>query len=140
MYPYRYLVSLRIWHPTINPDSITRKLGMQPFRKRMVGEQRSTPKGNTLQGINKDTYWTAELHTGKSLSSRKIALEDFLTDQLARFKKMGKYFGHIRKTGGRIGLFVGLFCDKNMGAEFPSSLLAAMGKLGIDVSLDIYPK
>jgi hypothetical protein len=140
MYPYKYSVCLRVWHPTINPDTITRKLGLQPSRKWMAGEARSTPKGNKLKGINKETYWTAELHREKSLLSRKMALEVFLTEQLARLKKVEKYFRHIRKTGGHIEFFVGLFCDKNMGAEVPSSLLAAMGKLGIDLSLDIYPE
>ena len=140
MYPYKYSLSLRVWHPTISPDTITKKLRLQPSRKWMAGEPRSTPKGSKLKGINKETYWTAELHREKSLLSRKMALEDFLTEQLARLKKVEKYFRHIRKTGGRIEFFVGLFCDKNMGAEVPSSLLAAMGKLGIDLSLDIYPE
>ena len=140
MYPYKYCVSLRIWHPKINPDAITKKLGIQPSWKWMAGERRSTPKGNTLKGINKQTYWVAGLHREKSLLSRKMALEDFLADQLAQFEKMEKYFRHIRKTGGRVEFFVGLFCDKNMGAEFPSRLLATMGKLGIELSLDIYPK
>jgi hypothetical protein len=123
----------------MNPDTITRKLGLQPSRKWMAGEPRSTPKGNKLKGINKETYWTAELHREKSLLSQKMALEVFLTEQLARLKKVEKYFRHIRKTGGRIEFFVGLFSEKNMGAEVPSSLLATMGKLGIDLSLDIYP-
>jgi len=140
MYPYRYAVSIRIWHPTIDSDNITQNMNIQPSRKLMAGMPRSTPKGYKLKGINKETYWTAELHREKSLLSRKIALEDFLTEQLARLRKVEKYFRHIRKTGGRIEFFVGLFCDRNMGAEVPSSVLAAMGKLGIDLSLDIYPK
>ena len=139
MYPYRYSVSLRISHPTINPDTLSKRLGLQPSRKWMAGERRSTPKGDELKGINKETYWTADLHREKSLLSRKMALEDFLAKQLVRLKKVEKYFRHIQKTGGRIEFFVGLFCDKNMGAEIPSSMLAAMGKLGIDLSLDIYP-
>jgi len=140
MYPYKYSVSLRVSHPTVNPDTITQKLGLQPFRKWMAGEARSTPKGTKLKGINRETFWAAELHRGKSLLSQKMALEDFLAEQLVRLKKVEKYFRHIRTTGGRIEFFVGLFCEKNMGAEVPSSLLAAMGKLGIDLSLDIYPK
>jgi hypothetical protein len=140
MYPYKYSVSIRISHPTINPDTLTKKLGLQPSRSWMAGAQRSTPKGNILKGINKNTYWTAVLHREKNLSSRKRPLENFLSEQLARLKKVEKYLKYIRKTGGRIEFFVGLFCDKNMGAEIPSSLLAAMGKLGIDLSLDIYPE
>jgi hypothetical protein len=139
MSPYKYSVSLRVVHPTINPDSITNKLGLQPSRKWMAGEVRSTTKGNKLEGINKETYWTTRLHGGKSLFSRRMVLEDFLSEQIARLKKEEKYFRHIRKTGGRMELFVGLFCDKNIGAEIPYSLLAAMGNLGIDLSLDIYP-
>ena len=140
MYPYKYSVALRISHPTMNPDIITKKLGLQPFRKWMAGERRSTPKGNILKGINRETYWVAELHSEKRLLSRKMTLEDFLTEQLARFKKMEIYFANIRKAGGRIEFFVGLFCDNNTGVEVSSRLLAGMGKLGIDVSLDIYPK
>ena len=140
MYPYRYSVSLRISHPTINPDTITMKLGIQPFREWMAGEPRLTPKGQKLKGINRETYWVAELHREKSLLSRKVELEDFLAEQLTRFKKMERYFRHIRRTGGRVEFFVGLFCEKNMGAEFPSWLLATMGKLSIELSLDIYPK
>lgn len=140
MYPYRYAVSLRIWHPTILPDDITEKVGLQLRRKWKVGESRATPQGDTLKGINKQTYWTASLHKGKNLSSRRCALEDFLIAQVSKLKKSERYFRHIRKTGGHIEFFVGLFCNKNMGAEITSSLLTSMGHLGIDLSLDIYPE
>lgn len=106
----------------------------------MAGEPRMTPKGDKLKGNREETYWTARLHKKKNLSSRKIALEDFLTDRLTIVKESKRYFSHIRKTGGRIEFLIGLFCNKNMGAELPSSLLATMGQLGIDLALDIYPE
>jgi len=139
MYPYRYAVSLRIRHPQINPDDITDNLGINPSRAWMAGLPRLGIKGNKLNGINEETYWTADLHKEKSIKSKKISFEDYLSKQVKRLNKSEKYFRRIRKSGGQIEFFIGLFCDKNMGVELPSALLARMSKLGIDLSLDIYP-
>ena len=139
MNPYRYVVSLRFTHPKIDPESITKSVGLVPFRTWMAGKPRTGPKGNVLSGTNRETYWTARLHKEKSIRSREIALEDYLAKQVKKLKAKEIYFKRIRKTGGHIEFFIGVFCDNNIGAEFPSSLLADMSKLGIDLSLDIYP-
>jgi len=139
MYPYRYAVSLRVRHPKINPDNITKTVGIQPTTHWMVGKQRIDVKGNRSGGINQETYWATDLTKGKGVSSREITVEDYLAKQVSQLKKSEKFFKRLRDTGGRIEFFVALFCDKNTGADFPSLLLADMGKLGIDLSLDIFP-
>jgi hypothetical protein len=140
MYPYTYTVSLRVNHPKIDPAIITDNIRIKPLWSWMVGQPRSTPQGDKLSGIYEDTYWTAKLHVQKRRSSRKLSLEDFLSEQIERLKVSERFFKHIRRTGGQIAFFVGIFCDKNSGVEIPSTLLASMGKLGIDLLLDIYPE
>lgn len=139
MYPYKYAVSLRVRHPKINPDTITRTVGIHPFANWMVGKPRIDVKGNRSSGINQETYWAADLTKEKSMDSREIFLEEYLAKQVGRLKKAEKSFKRLRDTGGRIEIFVGLFCEKNTGTDLPSTVLADMGRLGIDLSLDIFP-
>ena len=140
MYPYRYAVSLRIKHPHFKPEDITENMRIQPSRSWMAGQRRSTAKGKRLSGFfNEETYWTADLHKGKTLQSTRMPLEEFLADQLKLLEKQGNFLKQIRATGGCTEFFVGLFCTKNIGAELPSTLLGRMSELGIDLSLDVYP-
>lgn len=140
MYRYRYAVSLRIRHPHFDPEDITANIHIQPSRSWMVGQRRSTPKGERLTGFNQETYWTADLHKVKALQSARMPLEEFLADQLKLLGKHKTFLKQIRITGGRTEFLVGLFCTRNIGAEFPSLLLSRMSELGIDLSLDVYPE
>ena len=42
--------------------------------------------------------------------------------------------------GGSTELFVGWFLERDGGDVFPHRLLTELGKLGLDLSLDIYPE
>ena len=57
---YSYSVTLRIWHPSIDPEEITRALGIEPKRAFKVGTRRETPKGNLLDGTHRESYWYAD--------------------------------------------------------------------------------
>jgi hypothetical protein len=140
MYPYRYCVSLRFWHPTIDPEVISTKLGKKPSRLWRAGEPRTTPKGNKLEGTWKDSYWTAPLHPKKSLSSRKTQIETFLSTALDELAPHSKFIKAILAGGGRAEFFVGLFGDKNYGFDLEPELLQRLGKIGLRLSLDIYPE
>ena len=139
MYPYKFTVSLRIWHPQMDPELISKNLKLKPSIIHKAGEPRMTPNGIVLKGMNKENYWLANFHNYKNISTKKISLENYLFDQITILETSASFFRRIRRSGGRIEFFVGIFCNKkNIGAEFPFALHAALGKLGIDLSLDIY--
>ncbi len=77
MYPYSFVVSLRIRHPFFDPDIFTKKLGFKPSRKWKAGDARFTPKGHPLKGDNELSYWTSCLHNADKLYSEDILLEDY---------------------------------------------------------------
>ncbi len=54
-------VSLRIRHPSIDPDEITRELGLKPEHAWACGEPRRSESGTPLGGKRRDSYWTARL-------------------------------------------------------------------------------
>jgi hypothetical protein len=43
---YSYTVSLRIFHPDMDPEGVTKILNLVPKRMCKAGEQRKTLKGN----------------------------------------------------------------------------------------------
>lgn len=140
MYPYHYNVSLRIWHPTLTPADISETLEMSPARSWEAGGQRSTPKGNLLEGKNKETYWCAPTHKEKHLFSKTALLEQSIEKLVHNLRKHRSFFQKIRETGGRIEFFIGLYATQNSGCVFSSSLLKLIAELEIDLAFDIYPE
>ena len=78
MNPYKYSVSLRIFHPYIDPDDITEQIKILPTRKWKAGEPRSTPTGTKINGKYDNSYWASSL-TGKGhFDSKSSRLEEYL--------------------------------------------------------------
>jgi len=136
MNPYRYKISLRLRHPSLDPAEITSALQRSPFRSWRAGEPRTTPRGTPLEGRNRETYWTAKVVEGgwpdKGLA---VAMRELL-DQLVPHRD---FFDRIRSDGGKVELFVGWFFDGQSGGTFDCDLMARMADLNIDLSLDVYP-
>jgi hypothetical protein len=131
----RFRVSLRIWHPCIDPQIITAALRIPPSRSWKAGEPRTTPKGNPLKGNNKDTYWSAEMCRGDDPPYKLVAEIDRLLDKLAVH---GDFLRQIRAEGGGSEFFVGWFLRSMAGATFSQPVLTKMTELGIDLALDTY--
>lgn len=136
---YEFCVSLRITHPKIDPDEITKVLGITPTHKWKFGESRKTPKGTQLSGNNIESYWTARLHDKKNLHSEDITLEEFISKANRRLRSYKEYLKKLSNDGGRIEYFVGWFGSSNMGANFKPSVLKDTAELGIEIALDVYP-
>ncbi len=118
MYPYSYAISLCIAHPGIDSVVVSETLKLPCH-----------PVAPTLH-----SYWRHRYHTpGDS------GCAAFITNTLARLEQHAEFFQRIRAAGGKIEFFVGLASDKNFGDIFPHETLALLGRLQIDLSLDIYP-
>jgi hypothetical protein len=133
MYPFRYEVSLRIKHPTMNAEAICKKVGLRVERKWTVGSQRKTPKGTPLTGVNKSTYCCFKLEHPKEL-----ILADFLRSCNRRLYRHERFFEHIRSTGGSLEYFIAWYSDRNSGETFDFDLLSMLVRLKIDLSIDFY--
>jgi hypothetical protein len=133
---YRYKISLRVRHPSMDPAEITATLRFAPSHAWRAGEPRTTPRGQPLKGIWPQTYWTARLmecaRPGKDLATAIAELLDQL--ELNR-----GFLARVRSEGGSSEFFVGWFFDGNSGDVFDSDLLARMADFKINLSLDVYP-
>ena len=139
MYPYRYTVSLRLWHPKRDLAPAAIVFGLRPSRVWKQGEPRKTPKGTPMPGVFANSYWTARLVSERGVSSKRQSVEAFVLRTVERLRDRRAFIGRLRKSGGRAELFVGLFGTRNFAVELESSVLQAAARLGLAMGFDIYP-
>jgi hypothetical protein len=139
MYPYRYWVTLKVWHPTRDLAAATKAFGIKPRRSWTAGQPRQTPKGTPLPGVHRDSYWYADLTTKRGISSKHTHAEVFLEKTIKRLGPARAFLSRLRATGGRAELLFSSFGKRNYAVIFDPVLLLAAGRLGVILSVDIYP-
>lgn len=139
MQNYHFRLSVRVWHPSMEPELITRALNLAPNRQCRVGDPRSTPRGQRLDGLYAETYWYADLDDDAPINSNEKCLEDAVSEAVSRLQSASGFLQSVRESKGRAELFVGLYGRWNYGLEFSPELLANVAGLGLALSLDIYP-
>ena len=128
----RYKVSLRLWHPTMDPDEISASLALTPSISWRRGEQRRSSKGEVLDGSYDQSYWSGSL----SADSNPQGLVDTLELYLLHLENRAKFMREFHHTGGNAEFFVGWFGTG--GATFTWDLLERCAFLGIELGIDVY--
>ncbi len=132
--PYRLKISLRLVHPSADLSSCSEEFGRKPSRLWRAGEPRATPRGNPLEGLRHDSYWTSPLDT--STSSR---LEDALAEIARQLTDHRAFFAKHAESGGTASLFIGFFfASFNTGFLLEPELLAKYSSMGVALDFDMY--
>ncbi len=133
MHKFTYKISFRIRHPYMDPTALSTELSLVPKFQWKAGEEKRSPKGRPLEGINRETYWSYDV---------KIEEDNTLTESLEIFlislKPHKKFLSELRATGGSVECFIGWFSGPNSGETFDYTLLSLFSELEVDLSLDIY--
>jgi hypothetical protein len=128
-----YSISLRIYHPSIEPNDISEQLKISPDRSWMVGQQRSTPKGTLLEGVNDETYW---IHTFDS--EYELGPNDLLKEIFKVLYVNKPFFESIAIDGGRSELYLTIQSGENAGDIVSWKTLESFVHLEIDFSIEIF--
>lgn len=139
MHPYSYSISLRVFHPDIEPSEITSALAREPVRAWKAGEARQTPKGTPLDGVYSQSYWYCNLIPDREISSEGTLLEEYLALLAGHLSRHKTFFQRVRAERGRVELFIGVYGVRNYGLELSPVLLASIGELGLSLAFDMYP-
>lgn len=139
MQRYSYTIRLRIWHPSIAPDVITRALGISPNRACEAGKPRSTPKGTPLEGTYRESYWNADPFNRGEYSSTDDLIEDALAEVLQVIEPKGDFLLKLRSEGARVMLEIASFSGRNYAFELSPSLMSRCAAIGVSIAHDVYP-
>lgn len=127
---FRYRVLLQIFHPSADPDDISRRLGRTPTRSWAVGEPRHTPKGTQLPGSYRETYCAFDLEEGADGELARC-----LSNVVDAVEEAAPLFHDLRATGGRAHFYVQWYAGER-GEVFSSELLFRIAKLGVDLGIE----
>lgn len=136
MAEYRYSISLRAFHPTMDLEAVSDTIGIKPQILWKVGEPRRAPNGRALGGISKISYWTTRLVDGASIEKD---LSSALLAGLDMVEAGSSLFATIAQTGGRVEFFIGWFFGHgSSGDVLDHNLLARLAGMSIDLTFDVY--
>ena len=139
MSEYEFTVSLRIRHPTIDPDTVTAMLAIEPQHTWRAGQPRCDPGGAELAGAHRDSYWMGRLMEEPQLSSAGVSVERVLLKTLNHLRRAQSFLEQLSAEGGVAELHVSLYARDDFRLELPSEALVLLGRLHLAVALDVHP-
>ncbi len=139
MQRYSYNIGIRIWHPSIKPDEITRVFGIKPQNCSEAGQPRKTPKGTLLEGVYRESYWSADPFERGEYSSTDDLAEDTLNEVIQILEPHKDFIQKLRGEGARVLVQVSSFSGRNYAFELSPDLLGKYAALGVSLTHDVYP-
>jgi len=143
-------VSLRIRHPTIDPDEISAALGLQPEHCFKSGDP-----AQGRRGVHTQTYWLADIaaeswvepiapESVESLlkaaqSGRARSVELMLSFGLRRLQAQHAFLERIQDDGGDVSLLLSLARDSAADFTLPVAITRLLVKLGITLEFKFDP-
>jgi hypothetical protein len=129
----RTYATLRIFRDDLDPDSVTRTLGIEPTRVQ-VKEQPST---NRFGGVRVPEIGGWLLSTEGQVTSRDVRRHLlWLLDKLAGSDHS---LGCLRMAGCRIDVFCfWLSAEGHGGPTLSPEIMKRLGELGLEVGFDVY--
>jgi Domain of unknown function (DUF4279) len=136
---YEFALALRIRHPSIEPAQITEALGIGPQHAWKAGDARRGAANEVLEGSYRESYWTAPLTPQPQLAKDQVSVESVLLEILAKLRRSYHFLQDMQAQGGGAELQVSIFARTNFRIELLAESLALLGRLGIDVALEVQP-
>lgn len=138
MSTYEFTLSLNIRHPTIDPGRITQVLGIEPQHTWQAGDPRRGAAGEELQGVYRESYWTARLIPEPQLSSEGVSVESYLMQTVSLLNRSHEFLEQLNIEGGVAELHVSLFARGDFRLDLIAQSLALVGRLRLTIVLDVH--
>jgi hypothetical protein len=138
---FRYHVSLRITHPDIEPEEITRELGLIPRtvdRKGDVVRRRwltKLPEEVAARFRNKHR-WFHMFEPG----SPDESLTSCMRSAITRLQERREFVERVHNTGGRVQFTVYLYPPSGRDQPFDYALITALRELGLGFQIHFFPR
>ena len=126
--------TLRIWHPNLDPEAVTKALGISPSVAYKAGSPRTLPSGVAASSYHRESLWAYDvpLSPNSSLAEAIEAVTALLSPQLQGLHQ-------LQDQGARVEYFVGLFVDAARVEVLEARQIEKLAELRFEVVLNIYP-
>lgn len=149
---YPFQLSLRIRHPSIDPESISRELQIEPEHSFRAGDLREASRSLTVTPTHVESYWLATLDPQTLLLGTALApdinphmhaiafavLDSALTVLTTSIlRRHAEFFRRMQSEGGEVRLIVAVSARKTRGFTLTPHLSRALSDLRIPVDFEL---
>lgn len=149
---YPFQLSLRIRHPSIDPESISRELQIEPEHSFRAGDLREASRSLTVTSTHVESYWLATLDPETLLLGTALApdisphthaiafavLDSALTVLTTSIlRRHAEFFRRMQSEGGEVRLIVAVSARKTRGFTLTPHLSRALSDLRIPVDFEL---
>jgi len=128
-------LSIRIRHPSMAPELVSARLGVDATSSRAAGSPKRTPSGKLLGGSYAETYWVYRL-----LDRDDANLEKAIDFASAWLTTRSEHLNAIVSSGGSAELYVSVSSPSTFAVELHADLLAKCASLCVGISLEVFRK
>jgi hypothetical protein len=130
-----FTVMLRIRHPSIDPDEITSKLGLEPQHSWKAGETRRTAQGTPLEGAYRESFWTGEFHELETGLKGVVETEAALMAAVVQLRRSQAFLSKLQAEGGTVELSVEVIGSREFALTLSPQLLSLLARAGVALVL-----
>lgn len=149
---YPFQLSLRVRHPSIDPESISRELQIEPEHSFRAGQPRDAARSLAVTPVHVESYWLATLDPATLLLGTALApeisphthtiafsvLDSALTILIASvLRRHADFFRRLQSEGGEVRLIVAVSARKTRGFTLTPHLSRALSELRIPVDFEL---
>ena len=134
---YSHILDLRISHPTLDPDLVTRTLGMEPQHAWRAGDPRKTPKGTQLAGTRTTGYWACTPFSYGWRESSDALVEDALEELVTFLEPHRDFLAGLARVG-HVRIWASTCSPRNYALDLAPGMLARIASLGASLVHDVY--
>jgi hypothetical protein len=129
-----FSVALRIRHPGLDPDEITRELGLIPEHSWKAGDIRPEARGGSSQNRYVESYWIAPVRFSAGLAMPETP-EGTIALAATLLKRRKDFWQRLHSGGGRAELLVSL-SGYAANLELSSETLSLLNGIGLSISFE----
>lgn len=146
---YPFHLSLRIRHPSIDPESISHELQIEPEHSFRAGAPRES-RGLAVTPVHAESYWLATLDPETILldtpllqhvssHTQAFSMVDSALALLANgvLRRHAEFFRRMQSEGGEVRLIVAVSARKARGFTLTPHLSKALSDLRIPIDFEL---
>jgi hypothetical protein len=150
---YPFQLSLRIRHPSIDPEEVSRRLGIEAEHSFRAGAPREASR-STVAPVHAESYWLATLDPATLLLDTDLGMKLALSPQAhtmalgavdsalavlitSVLRRHADFFRQLQSEGGEVRLIVALSARKTRGFTVTPQLGKAFSDLKIPVDFEL---
>lgn len=151
-FSYPYQLSLRVRHPSIDPDTISRELQIEPEHSFRAGQPRESARSLAVTPVHVESYWLATLDPATMVMGAALAPDLSPQTHAAAFsvldsalavlinsvlRRHSEFFRRMQSEGGEVRLIIAMSARRTRGFTLTPHLSKALSELRIPVDFEL---